>query len=167
MPFLDIVAQRQPGAVRLLISGRGPGSSVSVNSAHQHLVKPLRGAAVFARLAEALRLGLVLSDPNLQSVVSRLTTVPSLPPVYMAIMTELRKEEASARRIGELICRDGGMAAKVLQLVNSPYFGFRMAVTEPTQAVQLMGLAHGPGAGPLGARVRTTRPPDHDALPAR
>lgn len=32
------------------------------------------------------------------------------------------------------------MTAKILQPVNSPYFAFRMQVTDPIQAVQLLGL---------------------------
>jgi putative nucleotidyltransferase with HDIG domain len=141
VPLLDIVAERQPSAVRLLLSSahqlRMP---LGGDAAHQHLVKPLQASAVFARLAQTLRLGQLLSDVSLKVVVSRLRSVPSLPPVYMAMMAELRKEDASARKVGELMAKDGGMTAKVLQLVNSPYFGFRMAVTDPTQAVQLLGL---------------------------
>jgi putative nucleotidyltransferase with HDIG domain len=140
-PFLEMVAERQPAAVRLLLSsGHGPRATVPDSSAHQHLLKPLRAGAVFARLGQTLRLGQLLSDASIKAVVSRLRSVPSLPPVYMAIMTELRDVEASPRKIGELMSKDGGMAAKILQLVNSPFFGFRVVVTEPTQAVQLLGL---------------------------
>ncbi len=140
-PFLDIVADRQPVAVRFLLSNQHGLQALGRNdSAHQHLAKPLHAGAVFDRLVQTLKLGQRLSDPSLKSVVSRLKSVPSLPPVFMAIMTELRNEEASARKVGELVAKDGGMAAKILQLVNSPFFGFRMRVAEPSQAVQLLGL---------------------------
>lgn len=140
-PFLDEVAERQPSAIRILVSSQpGQRTAAPGASAHQHLVKPLHTGAVFQRLSQALRLGESLSDASLKAVISRLRTVPSLPPVYMAIMSELRNEEASSRKIGELLSKDGGMVAKILQLVNSPFFGFRVAVTEPAHAVQLLGL---------------------------
>jgi putative nucleotidyltransferase with HDIG domain len=140
--FLDEVAARQPKAVRYLLSGRH-GASVLLHadrSAHQHLLKPLGAEFVFARLAQTLVLGDLLADADLQRVIGRLTRLPSLPPVYLAIMAELKKDEASGRKVGELVARDGGMSAKILQLVNSPFFGLRMRVSDPAQAIQLLGL---------------------------
>jgi putative nucleotidyltransferase with HDIG domain len=140
--FLDDVASRQPNAIRFLLSesaGRGMLMRAG-GSAHQHLSMPLHAEAVFARLGQTLALGDLLSDAYLRGLVARLKSVPSLPSIYLAIMAEIRQEEASARKVGELVARDAGMAAKILQLVNSPFFGFRMHVSDPAQAVQLMGL---------------------------
>jgi putative nucleotidyltransferase with HDIG domain len=140
--FLDGVAGRQPRAIRFLLSdtcGRGV-LELAGSTSHQHLATPLRASAVFARLDRTLRLGEILDDPTLQALVSRLRSVPSPPPIYLAIMNELRRDEASSRKVGELVARDAGMSAKVLQLVNSPFFGLRMGVAEPAHAVQLLGL---------------------------
>jgi putative nucleotidyltransferase with HDIG domain len=140
--FLDEVAVRQPAAARFLLSD-GIGRSLIMRAggtAHQHLSKPLQPDHVFARLSQTLALGDLLAEPQLKGLVSRLKAVPSLPPVYLAIMTELRNEEASAHKVGELVAKDAGMAAKILQLVNSPFFGLRMSVADPAHAVQLLGL---------------------------
>jgi putative nucleotidyltransferase with HDIG domain len=109
-------------------------------TSHQHLARPLRATEVFARLHRTLGLGDILSDPALKALVSRLKAVPSPPPVYMAIMNELRSDDASPQKVGALVARDAGMSAKILQLVNSPFFGLRMRVAEPAHAVQLLGL---------------------------
>ena len=140
--FFDEVAVRHPKAARFLLSGQS-GSAMLLRAdtaAHQHLARPMQAGEVFARLEQTLMLDALLSDPDLKAVVSRLKSVPSLTPVYVAIMSELRKEEASARRVGDLVAKDSGMAAKILQLANSPFFGSRMAVVEPAQAVQRLGL---------------------------
>jgi putative nucleotidyltransferase with HDIG domain len=140
--FLDDVAARHPRAIRYLLSeacGRGM-LALAGSTSHQQLAKPLQASAVFARLDRTLRLGEVLADPALRVLVSRLRSVPSPPPVYLAMMNELRRDEASLLKIGELVARDAGMSAKILQLVNSPFFGLRMRVCEPSHATQLLGL---------------------------
>lgn len=140
--FLDEVSARQPGAARFELSREsGPAMLLRADgAAHQHLARPLRAGEVFARLRQTLLLNGLLNDPQLRGLVSRLKSVPSPPQVYLSIMTEMRKEEPSSRQVGELVARDAGMAAKLLQLVNSPFFGLRMSVCDPVQAVQLLGL---------------------------
>jgi putative nucleotidyltransferase with HDIG domain len=138
--FLDIVSERQPTALRVQVSDPQSSRLGLDPQAHQHMAKPLHAGAVFAHLAQTLALTEVLSDVGLKNVVARLRSVPSLPPVYMAINNEFRREDASPRKVGELVARDAGMSAKILQLVNSSYFGFRVRVADPVHAVQLLGL---------------------------
>jgi HD-like signal output (HDOD) protein len=76
----------------------------------------------------------------LKKLLSYIRTVPSLPHAFDQIMTELRKEEPSIRRIGEIIGSDLGMTTKVLQLVNSAFFGVAHTITKPDQAAALLGL---------------------------
>ena len=140
--LLEDIAQRFPRVVRVVASDSGGRSLLlrATGAAHQHLGPDVDPAALFARLPRTFALGDVLHDSRLRAVISRLKSVPSLPSVYLAIMSELRQEEASPRRIGEMVAKDAGMAAKILQLVNSPFFGFRLTVSDPAQAVQLLGL---------------------------
>jgi HD-like signal output (HDOD) protein len=46
----------------------------------------------------------------------------------------------SSDRVGEIISHDLSMSAKVLQLVNSPYFGLSRQINDPTQAAVILGL---------------------------
>lgn len=140
--FLDDAAVRQPRAVRLLLSTSGGRAMLmrAGGSAHQHVSSPVDLQSAFERLESTFALGELLDDARLQAVVGRLKAVPSLPSVYVAIMAELRQEEPAGQRIGELVAKDAGMSAKLLQLVNSPFFGLRMEVTDPAHAVQMLGL---------------------------
>ena len=54
-------------------------------------------------------------------------------------MAELQKPDASMQRIGDLIAADIAMTAKLLQLVNSSFFGLAQRVTKVSQAVTLLG----------------------------
>ena len=73
-------------------------------------------------------------------MVSKIDALPSLPAVYLRLVDELRREDASVDRIGELISKDLGMTAKVLQLVNSSFFGLPVHVKDATHAAALLGL---------------------------
>lgn len=139
---LDEIAARQPKAIRVVIADSGARGVLlrAGGDAHVQVSRPTDLEAVFAQLESTLALGEVMADARLTSVIGRLRSVPSLPTVYLAIMAEMRQEEPSGERIGELVAKDAGMSAKLLQLVNSPYFGVRMAVSAPSHAVQLLGL---------------------------
>jgi putative nucleotidyltransferase with HDIG domain len=140
--LFDQVAARQPRAIRFVLSASGARGMLlrAGGAAHQQVGKPVDLRAAFERLEPTLALGELLEDSHLKDVVSRLTSVPSLPTIYLAIMAELRQDEPAGDRVGELVARDAGMSAKLLQLVNSPFFGLRMVVSEPSHAVQLLGL---------------------------
>ncbi|MEM9659753.1 MAG: HDOD domain-containing protein, partial [Planctomycetota bacterium] len=64
----------------------------------------------------------------------------SLPGVYLQILEELRRVDTSVSRVAELISQDIGMTAKVLQLVNSSFFGLSVHVQDVTHAAALLGL---------------------------
>jgi HD-like signal output (HDOD) protein len=142
LTVLDEAARQQPRAVRFVFSTSGGPALLlrATGPAHQHLDAASEATSAFARLARTLALADLLADERLARLVARLSTIPSLPTLYLAINTELGRDIVSGRRIGDLIARDPGMTAKVLQLVNSPYFGFRVSVGDPVQAVQLLGL---------------------------
>src|SRR5580658_4320206 len=51
----------------------------------------------------------------------------------------LRSPETPIAKIGDLIAQDMGMCAKVLQLANSAFFGLSCHISNPRQAVSLIG----------------------------
>jgi HD-like signal output (HDOD) protein len=55
-------------------------------------------------------------------------------------MEELGLEEPSLDRVGEIISQDLGITAKVLQIVNSPFFGLMHEIQNPARAVGLLGM---------------------------
>jgi putative nucleotidyltransferase with HDIG domain len=92
------------------------------------------------RLHRTFALRDALGSSELRAIVGHLTAVPTLPALYTAVITELSREHTSGRRIGEMVADDPAVAAKILQMVNSPFFGLEMRVSDPVHAVQLLGL---------------------------
>ena len=140
--LLEQVSRMHPGVIRIMLSGQPGRESVlrAVGPAHQYLSKPCDADTIKTKLRQAVGLRNVLSNTALQRVVAQLHGLPSVPAVYLDLMAAMQSERASLGQIGAIVERDAAMTAKILQLVNSPYFGLRMRITSASQAVQLLGL---------------------------
>ncbi|RME97901.1 MAG: HDOD domain-containing protein [Chloroflexi bacterium] len=148
MPGMDGIAlltqvqQQYPHMVRIVLSGHVDRNAAmrAVGLAHQFLAKPCEVDALRDTLEQAFSLRQMLNSESLKSLVAQLQTLPSLPGLFNELMSEIRSPNASIKRVGQIISQDMGMTAKILQLVNSAFFGLRRRVSDPTQAVMLLGL---------------------------
>jgi len=140
--LLSCVRDLYPDAVRILVCNATDDSTMmkSIGPAHQYLVKPLDPSTVPNAIIRAATLGQRLSKPGLKALVSQIDTLPSLPAIYLQLLEELRRVDTSVARVAELISQDIGMTAKVLQLVNSSFFGLSVHVQDVTHAAALLGL---------------------------
>ena len=140
--LLSEVMNRHPHMVRIILSGHSDKEMIlrSVGSTHQFLSKPCEAEMLKQTVLRACGLREILTQESLTQLVSRVHTLPSLPTLYRDIIEELQSPSASIQKVGQIISRDIGMSAKILQLVNSAFFGLRKHVSTPLQAVNLLGL---------------------------
>jgi len=140
--LLEEVKQRFPQCFRIILSGQADQESIlkAVDPTHQYLAKPCDSNELRKRLNWAFSVRGLLKNSELQAMVSKLQALPSLPSLYFEVTSELEKSEPSITRIARLISQDMAMTAKMLQLVNSAFFGLRGEVSSSLQAVQLLGL---------------------------
>jgi len=140
--LLEEVKRRSPLCLRMILSGQADRETVlrCVNPAHQFLSKPCEGEELKARLLRAFAVKDLLENGDLKDVVSRLDSLPSLPLLYLELTEELRSSEPSLPKVSRLISADMAMTAKVLQLVNSAFFGLRSEVSSASRAVELLGF---------------------------
>jgi len=140
--LFEIVRHSHPGIVRIILSGYSEKEMVmrSVGSCHQYLSKPCEPEALKATVSRVCDLRDLLTDEHLRHLISQLPTVPSLPLLYGDLIDELAKQEPSTGKIGEIVKKDIGMTVKILQLVNSAFFGLRRTISDSTEAVELLGL---------------------------
>jgi putative nucleotidyltransferase with HDIG domain len=82
---------------------------------------------------------MVNNDQGLRQLVSGMQHLPSMPQLYIRIVEELQDPEISLDVIGEIIAKDLGMTAKILNLVNSSFFGAAREVSSPEEAVIQLG----------------------------
>lgn len=140
--LLDEVKDCHPQVVRIVLSGSSDGEHLlrTAKSAHQFLSMPLDSKTLVSSISRACKLRDLLYNDSLKSLVSKIDSLPSMPALYGQLMKELNSSNSSVHRVGRIIAKDIGMTAKVLQLVNSAFFGLRHHVTSPAQAVSLLGL---------------------------
>jgi putative nucleotidyltransferase with HDIG domain len=139
--LLNIIMERYPNTVRIVLSGEtDPDVGFkTVRCAHQFLAKPCDAETLKDTLARAFALRRLIADRRLKSLLSRLETLPSPPVLYTQLMAEIQSPNSCFRKVGELIARDVGMTAKILQLVNSAFFGLARRIGSPQDAVSLLG----------------------------
>lgn len=142
LELLNAVQERFPQTVRILLSGQSDRQSIldSAARAHQYLSKPFDARQLKTLLAQTIALGDLLGNASLKSFISSLSSIPSLPNLYVEVMDALRASDPSPAKIGAIIARDMGMTAKILQVANSVAFATRSEITQPEQAVLRIGL---------------------------
>jgi len=140
--LLSEVVKRYPQVVRLVLSGTADQELTlrSVTLAHQYLVKPCDAAKLRATVERAFGLRVMLEDRALKQLVSRIHSLPSIPATYLNLMEALQSPEVSPKDIGRIVSQDIGMTAKILQLVNSAFFGVCRRITNPAEAVVYLGI---------------------------
>lgn len=140
--FLERVRERSPETVRIILSGHSDEELIlkSVNAAHQFLAKPCDAEILLGAIRRACTAHTGPLSENLRTTIAGLTTIPSVPTLYLEIVDEMGKGESSLQRIGDIISHDAGMTAKILQMINSAFFGLPRQIGEVHQAVNLLGL---------------------------
>jgi len=140
--LLAEVSLRHPEMVRIILSGQSEETAVlkTVRHAHQFLAKACNPDEIKSTITRSMNLRTLLNSRHLQKLVSRIDSLPSLPSLYSEIMEELRSPQSSIKRVGQIIARDAGMSAKILQLVNSAFFGLSRQISSVTEAVNYLGI---------------------------
>jgi len=139
--LLGRIRDSHPSVARIILSGHSQMDSAvhSAGIAHQFLAKPCDAETLRETITRVLALRSLLSDPALARLVSGIGSLPSLPESYTAINRELASEDPSLQSVADIISKDIAMSAKVLQLVNSAFFGLARRVETIEQAVTLLG----------------------------
>jgi putative nucleotidyltransferase with HDIG domain len=142
LELLDQVMKKYPNVIRVILSGHFDEDMTmgSLRLAHQSLHKPCTLDDLKSTIQRALLLQGELETQDLKDVVSQMDRLPSMPILYDKIVKLLNSPDASMRKVGEIISMDMGMTAKVLQLVNSAYFGLRRHINTPVEAVIYLGM---------------------------
>ena len=163
--LLNQVRESYPECARIALSGYFDAelSLESARVAHQFLAKPCPAPTLIIAIERVRTLRDVLQNPRLKALVGGLQSLPSLPDLYLELIEVMRTPDASLRDAARVISRDPGMSAKVLQMVNSAFFGLPRHVGSVDQAVVLLGLDNVRGLV-LSAKVFSQFDGRHSAL---
>ncbi len=140
--LLSHVREHFPQMVRIVLSGHTELSTALrvVPVAHQFLAKPCDAQTLRVAVERACHLKALLSDESIRRTVTALGDLPSLPRTYEALTQALADPDTSLAKVGRIVEQDVGISAKVLQLVNSAFFGVSHSMTNVQSAVSYLGI---------------------------
>ena len=140
--LLDKVAKRHPRLIRLVLSGHSDEQTIlrSIAPAHQYLSKPCNADVIISTIQRACALRDLLANDALKGLTSKLKGLPSLPSLYQELMKTIQSTRTSLSDVGRIVSKDVAMSARILQLVNSAFFGIYRHVASPEEAVSILGL---------------------------
>jgi HD-like signal output (HDOD) protein len=139
--FFSEVQRRWPHTIRIILSGyvEPPFAMTAVATAHRFLTKPFVLGEFLATLSGIQQLNHWVMNDRLRSLVAKLSHLPSIPLVYFSLTEALQQPEVHASRIAGIVATDPALMAKMLQIVNSAFFGYARPISNPMEAVVLLG----------------------------
>ncbi len=142
LEILNYVEEEFPHIIRILFSSFSDDelSYNAIRSAHQLYTKPFSIDGLLEKVTRMINFKKKIGDRKVLGKITTIKTLPSLPEIYQEIQKELKNKDYSLKTVGEIIGRDIGMSSKILQLVNSSFFGLSKRITNPQQAVSLLGI---------------------------
>ena len=140
--LLARVKEAHPQTVRIILSAElDPETTLqTIRDAHQFIGKPSDVEHIQLTIERACCLHNLLTDQALKRQLTRLETLPSLPDLYKEIVDVLADPDCTIQRVAGIIEKDIGITTKLLQLVNSAFFGIARRISIPSEAVVLLGI---------------------------
>jgi len=140
--LLNEVVKSHPQTVRIVLSGHSEREAAIrlVGPAHQYLSKPCDADDLRGAISRAFALRDLLGNERLKQLALATDSLPALPTLYSELTAELEQESASAERVAEIVSQDPGTTTKIIQLVNSAFFGLPQQITDIQEAIVYLGL---------------------------
>ncbi|WP_417584930.1 HDOD domain-containing protein [Nitrincola sp.] len=141
--LLRKVRKMRPGIGRILITHpmKPFEAGHAAEVAHRCLSLEYTERALHEAVDRAIKAEQFLTQPELRDYISSLGHLPSFPAILVDLDEALRSETSGVKEIADIVQRDPGIVTKILQLVNSAYFGLSSHnFFTVKEAVNLLGL---------------------------
>ncbi|MCC7381294.1 MAG: HDOD domain-containing protein [Deltaproteobacteria bacterium] len=148
MPGIDGVAVLRgvqhlwPAAARVVLSGTADTEKAlrAIQVAHQFITKPFEDTRLVEMLDRTWKLHQLLKSSVLRSAAGSLDHLPAMPRTFAALNTALSDPRVTQRRVSEIIETDPAIAAKIIQIASSSFFGSSGRIASVDTAVSFLGF---------------------------
>lgn len=82
-----------------------------------------------------------LHDENMRALIGEIDGLPAMPAVCQELNRTLAQGDFSMRQVASVVEKDPAICAKILQLVNSSFFGLGRKLTQMHDAVSYLGTS--------------------------
>ncbi len=135
------VRDEEPETIRIALGDDAPNDATLRSLRIAHRVLP--GSVPPGELSEAVRRALLLRDlvagPELRRLLGDVGPLPAVPRVYSELTRRLADPSVSVIELAELVSEDPALAAQVLRMANSAFFGRDRAVSGLADAAARLG----------------------------
>jgi HD-like signal output (HDOD) protein/CheY-like chemotaxis protein len=131
-----------PDAARLILSGYSDLALTTraIPVAHRILAKPCDGIELQTSIERFCTLQDVFCSSELRRVIGTIGELPSLSRTCIELANAAQDPSTSLTTVTQIMGQDVAMVAKVMQLVNSGFFGLAHSVTSLQAAVAHLGM---------------------------
>jgi len=139
---LKSIAAKLPHIERFILAEEAEKGALDpeIGSSFHFLPSPCPENTLQLELQRVVNLNNWLGKDKIKEIVGSVRDFPSLPPVYMKVVNAVNSPNASVESIAEIIMADIAVTAKILQTVNSSFFGLEEKVSDIAQAVSILGI---------------------------
>jgi len=139
--LLQMVKDHYPRTVRIALSGYSEIKTLmnSVTVAHQYLTKPCEPETLIGVVERACGLLDIFTSSEFLEIVSTMDKLPVAPQLYNALTKALNDPDVTIRSLSDIVARDAAVTAKILQIVNSSFFGPARSLVDIHEATTYIG----------------------------
>ncbi len=138
--FLKEMATIRPGVFRLVRCTERAHLQALGKDSFTHQVAPGTDPASWEpALDRCVLMRTWMETPGLKALLAKMKKLPSLPNVYTEVVDELNSPEGSLAKVAEIVASDPVVTAKMLQMVNSSFFGLHQQIVGAADAVMFLG----------------------------
>lgn len=81
-----------------------------------------------------------MNAPAIKQLIAGSTELFSLPDIYFQLSEMIRDSRFSLADIGKVIAKDPALSARLLRIVNSPFYGFQARIDTISRAIAVIGI---------------------------
>ena len=140
--LLEHVKLHHPSIIRVLLAEPLEDAQLdrAISVAQRFVAKPWDMQTLVANLESVLGAWPRTDNPLVRTIVGRLASLPSSSSTYPRLVNVMAQPNATIDQISTVIASDPALSAKLLQVVNSAFFGLPFKVASVPQAVSYLGL---------------------------
>ncbi len=140
--LLNQALEKRPEMIRFLLAYEADLALVAakVSGPHEILPKPVEPASLKSRIESGVAPADSKSNQSGGDPSTGASASAPVPAVYSEVLKALESQGVTKRQVGEIIAGDAALTSEMLRLTNSPHLGLPRDITDPVEAVELMGL---------------------------
>jgi len=140
--LLEYVRSQHPNMIRMILSGYSKTERTidAVRVAHQYFIKPYSTQNLIDALELTHTLYKKIRNPAVQGLIASIDRLPTPRPIFYEIQEAIADQNTSLDQIADIILKDSAITGKILQVVNSAFFGQSLRVDYVGDAIRVLGI---------------------------